>query len=57
MIETLSVIVIDFGSLYYSLVEAAAYGTNAVPLHVILGIAGYLAVWLYVFVGIGASSG
>jgi hypothetical protein len=49
-IETLAVVAIAIGSLCYGLVEAAAYGTNAVPLHVLGGIVGYVAVWLYVFV-------
>jgi hypothetical protein len=50
IIETFAVIAIAVGSLCYGLLEAAAYGTNAVPLHVLGGIAGYVAVWLYVFV-------
>lgn len=47
-IETLAVVAIAIGSL--GLVEAAAYGTNTVPLHVLGGTVGYVAVWLYVFV-------
>jgi hypothetical protein len=48
IIETFAVVAIAVGSLCYGLVEAAAYGTNAVPLHVLAGIAGYVAVWLYI---------
>lgn len=48
IIEALAVVAIAVGSLCYGLIEAAAYGTNAVPLHVLAGIAGYLAVWLYI---------
>jgi hypothetical protein len=50
IIETIAVIALGVGSLSYGLLEAAAYGTNAVPLHVLGGIAGYVAVWLYVFI-------
>ncbi len=50
IIESFAVVAIAVASLCYGLVEAAAYGTNAVPLHVLGGIAGYVAVWLYVFV-------
>ncbi len=50
IIETFAVVAIGLGSLTYGLLEAAAYGTNAVPLHVVAGIAGYVAVWLNVFV-------
>jgi hypothetical protein len=49
-IEGLAVVAIGVGSLCYGLVEAAAYGTSAVPLQVFAGIAGYVAVWLYVLV-------
>jgi hypothetical protein len=49
-IETLAVVVIGVGSLCYGLLEAATYGTGAVPLQVIAGIAGYVAVWLYIIV-------
>lgn len=48
IIEALAVVAIAVGSLCYGLIEAAAYGTNAVPLYVLAGIAGYLAVWLYI---------
>jgi hypothetical protein len=53
IVETLAVVAIGVGSLCYGLIEAAAYGTNAVPLHVVAGIAGYVAVWAYIIVRAG----
>lgn len=47
-IEAVAIIAIGFTLLCYGLIEAAAHGTSTVPLHVVVGIAGYLAVCCYV---------